>query len=185
MNFVLSVSEGHNRSNVRRGTEESIEDFRRVVALCREQGRRPAAADQLRARDRLRLHDRGRCRRGAGAPHRERGRRGRRRRDHPRRHRRLRPAGGDRARLPPGHRRCRAVAGRGAFPRHARPRPRQCAGRLRGRLPRLRRLIGRARRLPLCAGRHRQHRPRRHRLHVRGDGLRDRHRPRQARRGAR
>ena len=39
MNFVLSVSEGHNRSNVRRGTDESIEDFRRVVALCREHGR--------------------------------------------------------------------------------------------------------------------------------------------------
>src|SRR6202162_4927908 len=38
MNFVLSVSEGHNRSNVRRGTDESIEDFRRVVVLCREQG---------------------------------------------------------------------------------------------------------------------------------------------------
>src|SRR5713101_5663799 len=38
MNFVLSVSEGHNRSNVRRSTEESIEDFRRVVELCREQG---------------------------------------------------------------------------------------------------------------------------------------------------
>src|SRR5882762_11390765 len=38
MNFVLSVSEGHNRSNVRRTTAESIEDFRRVVALCREQG---------------------------------------------------------------------------------------------------------------------------------------------------
>jgi hydroxymethylglutaryl-CoA lyase len=35
MNFVLSVSEGHNRSNVRRSTQESIEDFRRVVALCR------------------------------------------------------------------------------------------------------------------------------------------------------
>src|SRR5438445_1603513 len=34
MNFVLSVSEGHNRSNVRRTTGESIEDFRRVVALC-------------------------------------------------------------------------------------------------------------------------------------------------------
>jgi hydroxymethylglutaryl-CoA lyase len=33
MNFVLSVSEGHNRSNVRRSTAESIEDFRRVVAL--------------------------------------------------------------------------------------------------------------------------------------------------------
>jgi hypothetical protein len=43
MNFVLSVSEGHNLSNVRRATGESVEDFRRVVALCREQGgdRRP------------------------------------------------------------------------------------------------------------------------------------------------
>jgi hydroxymethylglutaryl-CoA lyase len=38
MNFVLSVSDGHNKSNVRRSTEESIEDFRRVVALCREHG---------------------------------------------------------------------------------------------------------------------------------------------------
>src|SRR5947209_5404828 len=37
MNFVLSVSEGHNLSNVRRSTGESVEDFRRVVALCREQ----------------------------------------------------------------------------------------------------------------------------------------------------
>ena len=34
MNFVLSVSEGHNRANVHRTTAESIEDFRRVVALC-------------------------------------------------------------------------------------------------------------------------------------------------------
>jgi hydroxymethylglutaryl-CoA lyase len=34
MNFVLSVSEGHNRSNVRRSTAESVEDFRRVVVLC-------------------------------------------------------------------------------------------------------------------------------------------------------
>src|SRR5262245_4426623 len=33
MNFVLSVSEGHNQSNVRRSTAASIEDFRRVVAL--------------------------------------------------------------------------------------------------------------------------------------------------------
>jgi hydroxymethylglutaryl-CoA lyase len=43
MNFVLSVSEGHNRSNVRRSTAESIEDFRRVVALCRAapEDRRP------------------------------------------------------------------------------------------------------------------------------------------------
>jgi len=38
LNFVLSVSEGHNLSNVRRSTGESIEDFRRVVALCRERG---------------------------------------------------------------------------------------------------------------------------------------------------
>ena len=38
MNFVLSVSEGHNRSNVRRGTDKSIEDFRRVVQICRERG---------------------------------------------------------------------------------------------------------------------------------------------------
>jgi hydroxymethylglutaryl-CoA lyase len=43
MNFVLSVSEGHNRANVRRSTAESIEDFRRVAALCRAapEGRRP------------------------------------------------------------------------------------------------------------------------------------------------
>jgi hydroxymethylglutaryl-CoA lyase len=38
MNFVLSISEGHNQSNVRRGTSESVEDFRRVVQLCRERG---------------------------------------------------------------------------------------------------------------------------------------------------
>ena len=62
MNFVLSVSEGHNRSNVRRGTDELIEDFRRVVQICRERGGdEPVRADQLRARDLVRLHDRGRC----------------------------------------------------------------------------------------------------------------------------
>jgi hydroxymethylglutaryl-CoA lyase len=41
MNYVLSVSNGHNLSNVRRPTEESIEDFRRVVQLCHS-GDRPA-----------------------------------------------------------------------------------------------------------------------------------------------
>jgi hydroxymethylglutaryl-CoA lyase len=41
MNYVLSVSNGHNLSNVRRPTEESIEDFRRVVALCHN-GSKPA-----------------------------------------------------------------------------------------------------------------------------------------------
>src|SRR6202040_2471820 len=39
MNYVLSVSNGHNLSNVRRATEESIEDFRRVVQLCRDSGK--------------------------------------------------------------------------------------------------------------------------------------------------
>jgi hydroxymethylglutaryl-CoA lyase len=41
LNYVLSVSNGHNLSNVRRPTEESIEDFRRVVALCHS-GAKPA-----------------------------------------------------------------------------------------------------------------------------------------------
>ena len=45
MNFVLSVSEGTTCSNVRRGTDELIEDFRRVVQLCREQGG-PNGADR-------------------------------------------------------------------------------------------------------------------------------------------
>jgi hydroxymethylglutaryl-CoA lyase len=35
LNFVLSVSEGHNLANVRRSTTQSIEEYRRVVALCR------------------------------------------------------------------------------------------------------------------------------------------------------
>jgi hydroxymethylglutaryl-CoA lyase len=49
MNFVLSVSEGHNRSNVRCSTAESIEDFRLVVALCHAvpEGRRPRVAGGL------------------------------------------------------------------------------------------------------------------------------------------
>jgi hydroxymethylglutaryl-CoA lyase len=41
MNYVLSVSNGHNLSNVRRPTEESIEDFRHVVQLCHA-GSKPA-----------------------------------------------------------------------------------------------------------------------------------------------
>jgi hydroxymethylglutaryl-CoA lyase len=43
MNFVLSVSEGHNLANVRRTTAQSIEEFRRVVALCQTapEGKRP------------------------------------------------------------------------------------------------------------------------------------------------
>jgi hydroxymethylglutaryl-CoA lyase len=36
INFVISVSESHNRANVRRSTEESAQDFERIVARCRE-----------------------------------------------------------------------------------------------------------------------------------------------------
>jgi hydroxymethylglutaryl-CoA lyase len=35
LNFVLSVSESHNQSNVRRSTQESVDDFRRIVAAVR------------------------------------------------------------------------------------------------------------------------------------------------------
>lgn len=43
INYVLSVSESHNRANVRRSTEESVLDFERIVALARElpEARRP------------------------------------------------------------------------------------------------------------------------------------------------
>lgn len=44
MNFVLSVSEGHNLANVRRTTAQSVEEFHRVVALCR------TAAEEKRPR---------------------------------------------------------------------------------------------------------------------------------------
>ncbi len=62
MNFVLSVSEGHNRSNVRRGTDEFDRGFppRRADMPGARRGE-PVRADQLRARDLVRLHDRGRC----------------------------------------------------------------------------------------------------------------------------
>ena len=35
INYVLSVSESHNRANVRRSTEESVADFARIVDLAR------------------------------------------------------------------------------------------------------------------------------------------------------
>ena len=43
INYVLSVSESHNRANVRRSTEESVADFERIVdsARARPQGQRP------------------------------------------------------------------------------------------------------------------------------------------------
>lgn len=42
LNYVTSVSESHNQSNVRRTTDESVEDFRRIVE-ARDQG--PDASD--------------------------------------------------------------------------------------------------------------------------------------------
>lgn len=43
INYVVSASESHNRANVRRSTQESVQDFERIVALCRAQpaGSRP------------------------------------------------------------------------------------------------------------------------------------------------
>ncbi len=38
LNYVMSVSEGHNMSNVRRTTAQSMEDFRRVVDLAKAAG---------------------------------------------------------------------------------------------------------------------------------------------------
>lgn len=35
LNFVLSVSESHNQSNVRRSTQDSVDDFKRIVAAVR------------------------------------------------------------------------------------------------------------------------------------------------------
>jgi hydroxymethylglutaryl-CoA lyase len=74
VNFVLSVSEGHNRANVRRTTAESIEDFRRVVALCgtAPAERRPRVACGLATAFVLSLRARShvRFRRGRGStPH--------------------------------------------------------------------------------------------------------------------
>ncbi|MBN8889944.1 MAG: hydroxymethylglutaryl-CoA lyase [Rhodospirillales bacterium 70-18] len=41
LNYVLSVSETHNMSNVRRSTQESVDDFRRIVAAVRAAPNRP------------------------------------------------------------------------------------------------------------------------------------------------
>ena len=49
LNYVLSVSESHNRSNVRRSVAESLADFARVVEFCRgvEAARRPRVCGGL------------------------------------------------------------------------------------------------------------------------------------------
>ena len=38
LNYVLSVSEEHNRKNVRRSLEDSLDDFSRIVQFCNESG---------------------------------------------------------------------------------------------------------------------------------------------------
>ena len=180
MNFVLSVSEGHNRANVRRSTAESVEDFRRVVALCHTapEGKRPRLTCGLATAFGCTIE---------GAVGEERVRQiavevaeAGGRRDHARRHRRLRSARGSRARLSPGHGRCRTLAGRRPFSRHPRARPRQRTGGTERRRALVRRLARRFGRLPLRAGRHRQHRHRRPGVHARGDGVRHRRRSRPA-----
>ena len=48
INYVLSVSESHNRANVRRSTDESVADFERVVGLVRSHpGRKPIVVGGL------------------------------------------------------------------------------------------------------------------------------------------
>ena len=49
INYVISVSESHNRANVRRSTEESALDFERIVDLCRDapEGARPIVVGGL------------------------------------------------------------------------------------------------------------------------------------------
>lgn len=44
LNYVVSVSDAHSRANVRRSTEEAIEDFKRIVALLKtvDRAKRPA-----------------------------------------------------------------------------------------------------------------------------------------------
>lgn len=41
LNYVLSISESHNQSNVRRSTQESIDDFSRIVAAVRAADKPP------------------------------------------------------------------------------------------------------------------------------------------------
>src|SRR3974390_1992770 len=124
MNFVLSVSEGHNRANVRRTTTESAEDFRRVVALCHTAPaeRRPRVACGLATAFGCTIEgavDEDRVRDIAGQDA---------------------AAGGGRGGFSAGHRRRGAAAGGGPFSRPPRARPRQCPGGAQCRCTCLRRL---------------------------------------------
>ena len=156
LNYVTSVSESHNQSNVRRSTAESVEDFRRIVE-ARDQ--HPEAAIHAPGRGplhRLGLFHRG-CR-GSGCEHGSRPafRRGRGRRDRPVRHRRLRESHrGKNIALPRGRRAQRRRGHRRALSRHAGPRARERVRRPRSRGTALRCHPRRTRRMPLRTQRHR------------------------------
>src|ERR1043166_3793952 len=169
MNFVLSVSEGHNLSNVRRTTDESIADFRRVVELCREKGgtNRPRISCGLATSFGCTVEgevDEERVRRSANE---------------------VAAAGADGIILADtvgygnpaaiGRIFRRVIADVAPIPVAAPFHDQRGAGPLRPRLEGVPRLLGRARRLALSAGPHRQHRPRKPGLFFRGDGAGDRH----------
>ena len=184
LNYVVSVSESHNLSNVRRSTAESLADLKRIAEFLRgiEPAKRPklfcglatsfgctiegnvphdrvvSFAEQVAAIgvDEIGLADTV----GFGNPN------------------AIRTLF---TRVSEGG---RADPAAGAFPRHARARHRQCGGRDRGRRARVRCLAVRARRLSLCAGRDRQCGHRGCGVPRRVARLRHRHRSRKADRGA-
>ena len=186
LDYVVSVSEGHNLNNVRRSTAESLADLQRIADFLRtiEAGKRPrllcglatsfgctiegnvphdrvvSFAEQVAAMgvDEIALADTV----GFGNPNAI-------------RTLFTRVLEGDRP----------EDQARRAFPRHARARHRERRGRDRGRRAPFRCLALRARRLPVRAGRDRQYRHRGRRVPRRVARLRHRHRSRPADRGAR
>ena len=174
--YVLSVSEAHNRSNVRRSPAESAEDYARLLDGLPARGR---GADQPRHRLRLPLRGTGAGRRPAL--------------DLLGRLVALRPdvevcLCDTTGRATPDHvaqlsaeAAASLPAGRGlGLPRarHLRPRPRHHLRRVPGGPAGVRRRRGRAGRLPLRARRHGQRGDRGRRLDVRADGDRHRRGPR-------
>ena len=171
--MFLSASETHNRQNVNRSVEESLEGLRRVLARAREAGLRcegvistsfgcPYEGDVPPER----VLSIAAALRDAGA---------------------VEIGFGDttgmanplqvREFFARASRRARRGRADGALPQHPRAGPRQRAGRAGGRRRLLRVELRRARRLPGAGGRDRQHRHRGPRLDAPRDGHRDRHRP--------
>ena len=187
LDYVVSVSESHNLNNVRRSTADSLADLQRIADFLktipsRASGRSCSAASRPRSAARSKAT----CRTTASC-------------SSPRRSRRsastrwrspTRSASAIRTRSARCSRAsCKAIGPNmplaRALPRHARAWHRQRLGRDRRRRAALRCLALRARRLPVGAGRDRQHRHRGRRVPRRVARLRHRHRPRQAHHGAR